>query len=445
MPTSSISGLGSGLDTAGIINQLMQLEAISQSRLQSRVRTEETSLKALQSLNTKFAALATKATDTGKADAWSTLKASSSLTGVTVAATSSAAPTTISVTVDKVALGHQLGFTTPAALTDVVTTGSTTVTLDRLDGTTVAVETGDGTLQGLVSALNDPANATGVRASAVKVADGSYRLLVESTATGAASDFALTNLDGTDLLGGATARAGQDAQLSLGAGITATSTTNTFTDLFPGVSVTLAANAQTGTAGTITLERDPAALSTSMKSLVDDINALLTEIDKGTAYNEASKAKGVLGGDSAVRSARMALVSAIYPGDGTSMSALGLEVDRYGKLVFDEKKFGDAYAADPAAVATAFGSTGDGFAARVTKVAEQASDKYTGTITSSITGRTKGIERLNDSIEAWDARLELRRTTLTRQFTALETALNAMNSQSSWLAGQIGSLPTTEG
>ena len=31
---------------------------------------------------------------------------------------------------------------------------------------------------------------------------------------------------------------------------------------------------------------------------------------------------------------------------------------------------------------------------------------------------------------------------LTRQFTALETALSQMNSQSSWLAGQISSLPT---
>jgi flagellar hook-associated protein 2 len=40
-------------------------------------------------------------------------------------------------------------------------------------------------------------------------------------------------------------------------------------------------------------------------------------------------------------------------------------------------------------------------------------------------------------------RLELRRTTLTRQFTALETALSRMNSQSSWLAGQISSLPTS--
>ncbi len=75
-------------------------------------------------------------------------------------------------------------------------------------------------------------------------------------------------------------------------------------------------------------------------------------------------------------------------------------------------------------------------------MAGAASDKVDGTITTAITGRTGSIGRLNDSIEAWDLRLELRRTALTRQFTALETALSQMNSQSNWLAGQINSLPT---
>ena len=37
---------------------------------------------------------------------------------------------------------------------------------------------------------------------------------------------------------------------------------------------------------------------------------------------------------------------------------------------------------------------------------------------------------------------EIRQAMLTRQFTALETALSQMNSQSSWLASQIASLPT---
>ena len=124
------------------------------------------------------------------------------------------------------------------------------------------------------------------------------------------------------------------------------------------------------------------------------------------------------------------------------MADLGLQIDRYGKLVLDEKVLAKAYEADPTRVAAAFGSGADGFAARVQQVAKSASEPYTGTVTSAIQGRNDGIKRLNDSVAQWDLRLEMRRSTLTRQFTALETALNQMNSQSSWLASQIDSLPT---
>ena len=41
MANASVSGLASGLDTATIIDQLMQLEAAPQTRLKSRVTTEK--------------------------------------------------------------------------------------------------------------------------------------------------------------------------------------------------------------------------------------------------------------------------------------------------------------------------------------------------------------------------------------------------------------------
>jgi len=49
---------------------------------------------------------------------------------------------------------------------------------------------------------------------------------------------------------------------------------------------------------------------------------------------------------------------------------------------------------------------------------------------------------LQKRIEDWDRRLELRRSTLTRQFTAMETALGTLQNQSSWLASQLNTLPT---
>ncbi len=434
-----ISGLASGLDTATIVNQLMQLEAAPQSRLKSKVSTEKSGLTALQGLNTKIAALQTRAAELAKPTAWTSLTATSSNPAVRITAGDDAAPTTRSVTVTSVALSHQLGFAAPAALTDAVTGASTDVRLDRFDGSPVTLAT-DGTLQGLVTAINDPANATGLHATAVKVADGQYQLLVESTPTGRTQDFELTAADGSALLGGATVRAGADARIDLGAGVSVTSTTNTFTDVMPGITLTLGPEAKAGDVATLHVARDTTALATKLKELVDQVNILLTELDTATAYAATGARSGPLAGDATLRSVRDALVRSVYPGDGSSMASLGLQVNRSGKLELDSTQFTQAYAADPEGVAERFTTTGDGFAARLATAAKQASDSRTGSVSSAVTGRKTGIDRLEDSIEAWDRRLELRRTSLERQYTALETALGQMNSQSSWLAGQLASL-----
>jgi flagellar hook-associated protein 2 len=133
-------------------------------------------------------------------------------------------------------------------------------------------------------------------------------------------------------------------------------------------------------------------------------------------------------------------MNSIYPTNGTSLASLGIQTTRDGKLTFDAAKFTTAYNADPTAVAEKFTTEGNGFAARLEKVAKAASNSTTGTVTSAITGRKSEIKRLNENIDSWDLRLELRRTTLERQYTALETAMSSMTSQSSWLTAQIDSL-----
>lgn len=441
---ASISGLSSGLDTATIIEQLMQLEAMPQSRLKTRVASEQSLVTTLQTLNTKVALLGSKAAALAKPTAWEPLVSTSSNTGITVATGSGLGPTNLTVTVTSVAKTHQLGFADSAALADQVTGASTTVRLDRYDGSPVDLAT-DGSLQGLVNAINDPVNATGLRASAVRVADGQYRLLVESSLTGAAQDFTLTAQDGSPLMGGATVRAGSDAAIDIGAGISVTSTSNTFSDIVPGLSVSLASGTTAGATSTIVVTRDTAGLGNSVKGLVDAVNALLTDMDALVAANPAAGTKGPLAGDPTVRALRGKVLDSVFPGDGSSMADLGIQTDRTGKLVFDQAKFTAAYAADPAGIAEQFTTAQGGFAERLSLVSKSASDPTEGSLTGAITGRNTGISRMKDNIEDWDRRLELRRTALTRQFTALETALNQMTQQSSWLAGQLSSLPSTSG
>jgi flagellar hook-associated protein 2 len=438
--TSSIGGLASGLDTATIISQLMQLEAAPQTRLKARVTTETSEVTALQSLNTKLSALATKAATLAKDTTWSAVTATSSNSSITVATATGATPASFGVTVTAVAKTHQLGFANAAALTDNVTGAtSTKVMLNRFDGTPVELDTQDGTLQGLVSAINSPANATGLHATALKTSGG-YRLLVESTATGAAQDFDLTAADGSALLGGATVRAGSDASLDLGLGITVTSTSNTFTDLVPGVSLTLAASTAVGTTSSIDLKHSSTDLSTSVSDLVASMNTILSEIETDTAYNATTKKGAVLSGDGLARDLSSKLLSTVFSDSGTSLSKLGISTTRDGRLTFDATAFATAYAADPDGTAAQFTTAGNGFATRVQTLAKQVSDPLNGTISAAITGRQTGITRLQTSIDDWDIRLALRKDTITAQFTALETAMSTMQSQSSWLTSQLASL-----
>ncbi len=440
--SASISGLASGLDTASIISQLMQLEAAPQGRLKTQVSTQQTAVKTLQGINTKVASLLTQAQDLAKPTAWTSVAATSSSEHATVTTAAGAVATALSFTIQQTARSHQLTFADTAALDAGVVPAGSSLLLDRLDGSpAVTIDAGDGTLQGLVDAING--SGQGIRAVAVRLDDGTSRLRVESSTTGASSDFTLARGDGTPLLGGATATAGRDAAIVVGPD-TIRSPSNTYADLLPGVTVALAANTPTGTVVDVDLATDGAAMAGKVRDLVDTLNGVLGEIDSATKAGGSGIKAGPLAGDSSLRSVRDQLLSTLYSAAGGSLADVGIELDKYGKVTFDEDRFVAAYQSDPVATAGRFVEGNDaGYAARLASVTEIAGDSYDGTLSLLIKGRNTTIDRLNDSIESWDQRLELRRTTLTRQFTALETALSRMNSQSSWLAGQISSLSTS--
>lgn len=430
----SISGLVSGLDTATIVAQLMKLEAAPQNRLRTQQSTEKSVLSALQSLNASVAALRTQAETLAEPATWQAMTGTVSGTGVTAKVGAGATASTFAVTVRSHATNHQVGFGSEVALGDRVVTGAS-VTITR-NGVDHVVTTGGGSLQELVDGINASSPDTGVNAVAVQAAGG-YRLLVQSATTGAASEFTVSGLD-TAVLGAMTIQQGTDAELSLGA-VTATSSTNTFTDLVPGVTLTVDPSASIGSTATVTVARDAASVKDSVKALVDKVNSLLTTLDTQTKPN------GVLSREPSARPLRSDLLESVFGDGSTTLASVGLQTDRYGKLVFDEKAFDQAYAADPAGVANRFTTgTPNGWAARVAAVAEETSDRVDGTITTAITSRQSTVERLQDSIDAWDQRLELRQATLTRQYTALETALSRLTSQGDWLAGQLGSLSSSD-
>jgi flagellar hook-associated protein 2 len=352
MANASVSGLVSGLDTATIVSQLMQVEAQPQTLLKTKVSSEQSSLSSLQSLNAKLQTVAAKAGDLAKLSSWSPFTATSSSDKVSARVTSGATASSVSFTVEQLATARRLVLAPMTGTTRVTPAGSTAVELTGPDGTTRTLETGDGSLDGLIKAIN--AAGAGVRATTLQLPDGTQRVIVQSEKTGADVPLALTGLDPsvsvTDL-------SGKNAQISVGTDVLE-SATNTFSGTVSGLDITLAPSAATGTVVDITVSRDTKSMTASVKALVDAANDMLADLGTLTSYNSATKKSGALAGDPTLRSLRQELLSGIANGvDGRSLSYLGIELDRYGKVTFDAETFEAAYTADPAGTAHRFAGT----------------------------------------------------------------------------------------
>jgi flagellar hook-associated protein 2 len=448
---SVTTGLVSGIDYDTMITQLMQVEANPQTLLKGKLADTEDDAAAYRAVNTKFDALRTAAEALTKAATWTAAKAASSSTSVTATASSGATPGSLTFAVTELAATHT-AFSTGAPFAATSSPyGSTSITIADRDADTAPVEVtlpAGATLAEAVAAIN--AKNAGVTAAAVNTGSG-YRLQVTATTSGADGAFDLGSTDPSATTGFVTTTTGRDALLDLGGGITATSASNTFTDLMPGVSLTVSTKGETST---ISVASDPQSLATAVQTLVTAANDVLSTISKLT-NSTGSASTAVLKGDSSLRRLSSQVLDAVYAavgGTGTAATA-GLQTTRDGTLSFTAETFTKALAADPALVQRLLSGTPattvdgvstpavPGVAQRLATLAQQASNTTTGTLTLLAKSQDDGADDLQTQIDDWDRRLELRKTALTAQFSAMETMLGTLQNQSSWLSSQIGSLP----
>jgi len=461
--TTAIDGLISGLKTTDLINSLMTIEAGQQTLLKTKVATTDTFVSALQSLNSKVASLAASATTAALPASWQAVTAKSSDSSATATASVGAQPSSLTFTVDKLAISQTsvtgsltglaalFGGTVPTSVT--VATGSgSSAKLASVDLTNIT------TLDGFASAIN--ASGAGISVSVIKVSATDSRLQLNSSATGAASAFDLYSgtVTAADLASSTppaavVARASatttaQDAQITLwpgsGSAQPVTSGSNTFSGIASGVDLTVSAVTAAGAAPvTITTARDNAAFKTLASGLVVNIQMVLSEIASRTRSTTTTASDGrtlvkggVLSGDSAVRSLTDSVLSAASgPVNGISPSTIGIVLSKDGTFTYDETLFTAALAADPAKVQAVVAGVAD----RLAKVASAQSDPTTGALTQEIRGQQSYRTSLNDQVNSWDDTLAMRRAALEKTYAALEVSLSNLNAQSSWLSSQLTS------
>lgn len=452
----AIDGLVSGLKTTDLINSLMSVEGVPQTLLKNKLTSTNSFISSLQTINGLVQALATKAKDAAKATSLDVFAATSSSTAVTAVTGANATAGSITFSVGSTA-SAQVGVT---AAMSTWSAAAEPLTLVGADGTKTTVTPASGSLDDTVSAINKSgAGVTATKVAAGTDTDGTklYRLQLTSAKTGAAGAFQVYRGTGDQVtagtatnvlteVGAAVVGQAKDASVTLWAGTaaeqTVTSATNTFTDLVPGLTVTV--TKPTTEAVTVGVAQDTTKAQAVASGLVDAMNAVTAYYSSNTAVTSTtspttgttSTTAGVLSGDGTTRDVVQRLTSTMSaPVGGKSPSSIGIAITKDGDFTFDADVFQKALATDPEGTQAML----SGVAANVGAAATAASDKYDGSITTSITGQQAVAKDLNTQIDSWTDRLTARRASLQTLYSSLETSLSKLQSQSSWLASQLAS------
>jgi flagellar hook-associated protein 2 len=454
----SVDGLVSGMDTTSLIKQLLQAEAGPQTALKKRLSTAQTTASAYRTVNSAFAAVRIAAEALLKPEAWKPTKASAPTdSGISVTAATGAQPGSLSFTVDRLATSHVvLNRNTPGTWTSGASAyGASSIEVfdeDNVALTPTVTVGGTGTLNDAAAAIN-AATSLKLSASVVQLSSGEAALRVTSTDTGEASKFSFTGA-GTY----AEDTAGVDAQITIGTTTktSITSPTNTFASVLAGASFTV--SKPTGTTPvTVSVASDPDAVAAKVQSLVDAVNSAVGTVK---TYSDNSKdSKAALRTDFSVKQMVGELLNAVSFAIGSDSPAkAGFTLGKDGRSVaFAKDKFLTALQENPtlaqsmvAGTAASIGPdelpntlddiAASGIAGRLLKVANAAADSTTGILTRLAEGQDTLGKDIQTKIDAWDLRLAKRKEMLTRQFSAMETALSSLKNQSSWLAGQINGL-----
>jgi flagellar hook-associated protein 2 len=458
--TQSVSGLASGIDTTTIIDQLMSIERQPQDRLKTQLSISDARKQVLTDIQTRLTNLQLAAEDLKSPTLWLNTQSVDVNDPTKVAATLSGPAGTGSyqLNVSQLARGSQrwYSYTSPAA--------DDTITFSNGHTTTI---TAGSDIDAAVLAVNQDANSP-VYASAVTDAQSGNKYLVFSSRVTGATASAFTASASSISEDSSRAVDGLDAMYSIDTGPVKTSSTNVVTDAIPGATLTL--KGVTNVSGPVTVTvgapvPNQANISATVKSFVDQYNSTLdfirSKLDEKKVVNPTTAAdqqKGLLNGDSMLEGIlsqlRIAVSGTYAPGNPTTldqMSEIGVSTGAAvgdgalnqdaieGKLVFDASTFATAFAADPQSVKNLM-SGPSGFGQALDNLL-MPTLQAGGTMESRLSTEDSTHKELTDRIADMDVLLQQKQDTLKSQFTAMETALQASQSQGQWLSGQIAALP----
>ncbi|AOD15069.1 flagellar filament capping protein FliD [Xanthomonas fragariae] len=439
---SLISTSGSGLDVPTVVSTLVaQRKDPEQARINKAGTAATTQLSAISQIKSSMTTLKSaldKVVSSADTNAYKATVPTDA--GFTATTTSTAAPGNYSVEVVSLSAAQKLA---SGAFTADATVGSGTLTIGYGDSSVTVDISGTDKLTDIAAAINKAAGGKGVTASVVTANDGQHLVFnavdtgVKGALTVSASDPSLSSLTfGVGVTGGLTQSvAAVDARVRVD-GFERTSSSNTITDIVPGVVLNLTKAAE-GTKFNLGVAADTSGLKGNLTAFAAAYNTANTLLKNSSSYDATTKTASALTGDSLVRGLQQQLRGQVS-GNVNELKALGLSIDKDGVMSFDNAKFDTAIAADGGAATDALGKDSK-FSSGMTKLLESNVNATTGTLSLRSDSLNKQIKGYETDLDDLDARMTKFSDRLTAQFTAMEVLVSKLQSST----GSLSSLLTS--
>lgn len=477
--TVTSQGVGSNINLAGIVGELMNIERIPLNRLIAQKTSFDAKISALGTIKSSLSAFQNSLSGlTTGTSILGNMAVSSDTSVLKATGGSGAVAGNYAIEISQLAQSQKLVAGGQADATAAIGTGTATTltidlgtisggTFDDVTGTytgagyaagpspsfDVVIDSTNNTLEGIRDAIN-VANG-GVSATIVNDGDAAnpYRLVLSSTDSGAdqsiriavAGEAALSSLlshDPSATQNLSQTITAQNAIFNVD-GIPITKSSNTVTDVIQGVTLDLAGKT-TGPV-TVSVSQDTDSAKAAVQAFVTAFNDLQAEIRKQTDSGVGGGTAGALASDSLTRQIESFIHNELnqapagITGSYTTLSSIGVSFQKDGTLSLDEAALDNAIQNDSANVAELF-SSADGYATRLDSVVSEML-AYNGTLdsrTNAFKDRISNLEDRQANIESQLSRTEAR---LRARFTALDVLISSLTSTNGGLSQQLDSLP----
>lgn len=459
MAVVRFGGIGSGLDTSSIIDALIsQQRKVQIEPIEKRLTTLNESVDALNELKGLLSTLSEKASAfrTLNGGALSKLVSSSNESVATAAVSNIASSGNYSLSVTSLATRGSSSFNERyTSSSDVLISGIND--LDLEDDRTIAVDVGGESVEITVSSTTTVSDfisqfnsqSTQGRASLINVGTSSipeYAISISANTEG-------TELGSVSITGGGSVAAfiadrtsvsATDAEFTMtGISGTITRSSNTFSDLIDGVTISLSG---TGTTN-ISVSVDSDTTKAKVRELIEAYNAIIeyvAENDQITLEQDGSDMKPVFGAlsdvgvdDSLIDSLRSVIRgTSNESGSVRILADLGITTNRDGTLSFDEDTFDNAVSSDPTGVANLLESLGEEFGAPATGTLAQYT-KFGGLLDITLNQQSESVRSNQQKLSDLEKQLSETEQQLITRYAALERIIGSLQSTQSALAGLL--------